>query len=82
MPNSRELMRVGIPTRAVRLRDLLDALDLDHGSEATVRYGRAGALIIEEAADSGPQPGLDDVADAKIVGDDEDGHDDRDKAAE
>lgn len=48
MPNSRELLRVGLPTRAVRLHNLIDALDLDHGSEATIRYSR-GSLVIEES---------------------------------
>lgn len=90
MANSRELLRVGLPTRAVRLRDLLDALDLDHGSEATVRYHRGGGLVIEEATDSGPQPGLDDEGDdprepgtfANSGDVAADGSDDRDKAAD
>lgn len=61
MPNSRELMRVGLPTRAVRLRNLLGALDLEEGSEATVRYSR-GQLVIEETPAV-----LAEVVDATIV---------------
>lgn len=62
MPNSRELMRVGLPTRAVRLRNLLAALDLDdvmeEGREATVRYSR-GQLVIDAPEATFPEPGLD-----------------------
>lgn len=76
MPNSRELLRVGIPTRAVRVHALIDALELDHSSEATVRFSR-GALIIEEPIATVAAKGTPERDDA-----DDGGDDDRDKAAE
>jgi hypothetical protein len=58
MGKSNEVLRVGVPVRAVKLRALLEAIDASE--EATVRHYH-GSLIVEE-----PEPtlGLDNTHDA------------------